>query len=203
MALARVQARRGRLGSIDLQTGTAALGTQLATEGLRLALDRKSAALVFAWLERSRAQAFRVRPVRPPADPQAAAVLAELRQLSRLIRAAELKGTRDPPMIARRAELQREMRQHDWQASGLGKATSMRRRAPPLRDHGRTGGRRNRFAPGVTAAPWPAHCCRALTRSPAPAGGPGLGGHRPFGEPGARGGRVVERAQHQPTVVGP
>ena len=37
---------------------------------------------MFAWLERSRAQAFRVRPVRPPADPQAAAVLAELRQLS-------------------------------------------------------------------------------------------------------------------------
>ena len=127
VALAMVQARRGRLGSIDLQTGTAALGVQLATEGLRLALDRKSAPLVFAWLERSRAQAFRVRPVRPPADPQAAAVLAELRQVSRLIRAAELKGTRDPPMIARRAELQREMRQHDWQASGLGKATPQAR----------------------------------------------------------------------------
>ena len=94
------------------------------TAGLRLALDRKSAPLVFAWLERSRAQAFRVRPVRPPADPQAAAVLAELRQLSHLIRHAELKGTRDPPMIARHAELQRDIREHGWQASGLGKATA-------------------------------------------------------------------------------
>ena len=64
--------------------------------GLRLALDRGSARLVFAWLERSRAQAFRVRPVRPPADPRAAAVLAELRQLSYLIRQAELNGQRDP-----------------------------------------------------------------------------------------------------------
>ena len=79
---------------------------------------------MFAWLERSRAQAFRVRPVRPPADPQTAAVLAELRQLSRLIREAELTGNRDPAMIARHAELQREIREHGWQASGLGQATA-------------------------------------------------------------------------------
>jgi hypothetical protein len=122
--LALVQVQRGRLGSIDLQTGTAALGADLADTGLRLALDRKSAPLVFAWLERSRAQAFRVRPVRPPADPQAAAVLAELRQLSYLIRHAELNGHRDPAMIARHAELQRQIREYSWQASGLGQATA-------------------------------------------------------------------------------
>ncbi len=121
--LATVQARRGRLGSIDLQTGAAALGADLAAAGLRLALDRKSAPLVFSWLERSRAQAFRARPVRPPADPQAAAVLAELRQLSLLIREAELNGGRDPRMVARQAELRREIREHDWKASGLGDAT--------------------------------------------------------------------------------
>jgi CHAT domain-containing protein len=123
--LAMVQARRGRLGSIDLQTGTAALGAELAAAGLRLALDRGSAPLVFAWLERSRAQAFRVRPVRPPADPQAAAVLADLRQLSRLIRNAELTGHRDPASIARRAELQRGIRERSWQAGGLGEATAL------------------------------------------------------------------------------
>ena len=105
--LALVQARRGRLGSIDLQTGTAALGADLAAAGLRLALERGSAPLVFAWLERSRAQAFRVRPVRPPADPQAAAILAELRQLSYLIREAELDGSSATrPWSARHAELQ-------------------------------------------------------------------------------------------------
>jgi tetratricopeptide (TPR) repeat protein len=122
--LGMVQAQRGRLGSVDLRTGTAALGADLAAAGLRLALDRNSARLVFAWLERSRAQAFRVRPVRPPADPRAAAVLAELRQLSRLIRTAELNGTRDPPMTARHAELQREVRELGWQTSGLGEATA-------------------------------------------------------------------------------
>jgi tetratricopeptide (TPR) repeat protein len=122
--LAMVQVRRGRLGSVDLQTGAGALGSDLTAAGLRLALARGSAALVFAWLERSRAQAFRVRPVRPPADPQAAAALAELRQLSYLIRAAELSGGRDPAMIARHAELQRQIREHVWQVSGMGEATA-------------------------------------------------------------------------------
>jgi tetratricopeptide (TPR) repeat protein len=120
--LATVHARRGRLGSLDLQTGAAALGAELAAAGLRLALNRRSAPLVFAWLERSRAQAFRVRPVRPPADPQAAAVLAELRQLSRLIRSAELAGRRDPASLARRAELQRTVREHTWQADADGQS---------------------------------------------------------------------------------
>ena len=90
--LALVHARRGRLGSVDLQTGTAALGADLAAAGLRLALGRGSASLVFAWLERCRAQAFRVRPVRPPSDPRAALMLAELRQLSYVIRQSELNG---------------------------------------------------------------------------------------------------------------
>jgi CHAT domain len=122
--LAMVQTRRGRLGSVDLQTGTGALGADLAAAGLRLALERNSAPLVFAWLERSRAQAFRVRPVRPPADPQAAAALAELRQLSHLIREAELTGQRDPRVVARHGDLQREIRERDWQVSGGGLANA-------------------------------------------------------------------------------
>ena len=124
--LAMVQARRDRLGSVDLRTGTAALGTDLAAAGLRLALERRSAPLVFAWLERSRAQAFRVRPVRPPDDPQAADVLAELRQLSLLIRQGELSGVRDRRLISRQAELRREIREHDWKASGLDEASGPR-----------------------------------------------------------------------------
>jgi tetratricopeptide (TPR) repeat protein len=118
--LALVHTRRGTLGSLDLQTGASALGADLAAAGLRLALDRGSAPLVFGWLERARAQTFRVRPVLPPADPQAASVLAELRQLSYLIRKAELAGHRDPASIARRSELQREIRERSWEAGGLG-----------------------------------------------------------------------------------
>jgi CHAT domain len=122
--LALVQDRRGRLGSIDLQTGVGALGADLAGAGLRLALESGSARLAFGWLERSRAQAFGVRPVHPPADPHAAAILAELRQLSWLIRDAELAGARDPALVSRQAELQREIREHDWQSAGLGDAAA-------------------------------------------------------------------------------
>ena len=119
--LTTLHARRGQLGSLDLQTGTAALGAELAGAGLRLLLDSGSARQVFPWLERSRAQAFRVRPVRPPADPEAAAVLAELRQLTFLIRAAELGGgPPDPAYAARRAELRRQVRERSWRAEGLG-----------------------------------------------------------------------------------
>jgi len=124
--LATLHTRRGQLGSLDLQTGTAALGAELAGFGLRLALDRGTAGHVFSWLERSRAQAFRVHPVRPPADPEAAAVLAELRQLGFLIRAAELSGDRpDPAHLASRAELQRQVRQRSWRAGGLGQVIAL------------------------------------------------------------------------------
>lgn len=120
--LALVRARRRTLGSVDLKTGTAALGADLAAAGLRLALERGSAPAVFAWLERSRAQAFRARPVRPPADQEVAAVLAELRALGLLIRKAELRGERDAAAIARRAELRRTIRERSWRVSGVGES---------------------------------------------------------------------------------
>ncbi|MBO0804035.1 MAG: CHAT domain-containing protein [Nocardiopsaceae bacterium] len=122
--LKMLQTRRERFGSVELQTGAAALGAELADFGLRLVLDRGSARQAFAWLERSRAQAFRVRPVLPPADPEEAAVLAELRQLSTMIRRAELNAVPDPASIARRAELQRLVRQRSWEAAGPGQTTA-------------------------------------------------------------------------------
>jgi tetratricopeptide (TPR) repeat protein len=118
--LAQLHARRGQLGSFDLQTGAASLGAELADTGLRLVMERGTARQVFAWLERSRAQAFRVRPVRPPADPEEAAVLAELRQLGRMIRESQLNGAPDAASVSRRNELQRVVRQRSWQAGGLG-----------------------------------------------------------------------------------
>jgi hypothetical protein len=48
--------------------------------------------------------------------------MAELRQLSYLIRQGELNGVRDPAAIARRATLQREIRERSWHAEGAGEA---------------------------------------------------------------------------------
>lgn len=139
--LTLVHARRGTLGSVDLQTGAAALGADLAAAGLRLALERGSVSGVFAWLERSRAQAFRVRPVRPPADQRVAGLLAELRRLDRLMRDAELSGQRDTAAFARRTELRRELRERTWQVSGVGESDTQARLgdvSAALRESGQT-----------------------------------------------------------------
>ena len=76
---------------------------------------------VFRWLELSRAQAFGLRPVRPPADPATVDAVAELRQLDRVVRKAELAGRADPVARRRCAELARTIRAHGWQADGAGR----------------------------------------------------------------------------------
>ena len=146
--LAMLHTRRGQLGSLDLQTGAAALGAELADKGLRLVLDQGSARQVFAWLERSRAQAFRVRPVRPPADPEEAAVLAELRQLSSLIRTAELNGAPDPSSVAKRAELQRYVRQRSWRPAASARSSPR----PPSPMSGKPWPRTARCSPASSSA---------------------------------------------------
>ena len=118
--LARLAAHRGHFGSIDLRTGVATLGAELARAGLDAALAQGRPATVFRWLERSRAQAFRSRAVHPLDDPNAVDALAELRQRTRVARANELAGTRDQATARRVAELERQIRAHSWQASGTG-----------------------------------------------------------------------------------
>lgn len=123
--LATLAEHRGRLGSLDLQAGTAALGVELAQAGLGAALDDGSPRLVFGWSERARAQAFRLRPVRPPVDPTIAEAVAELRQLRLRIREAELAGHRDPTAQRRCGELERLVRQRTWQLRGNGEASTV------------------------------------------------------------------------------
>ncbi len=118
--LAALHDRRARLGSLDLRVSTAALGRELATFGLRTALAGGTPRTVLDWSERSRAQAFRVLPVRPPDDPETAEALARLRQLRHQLRTAELAGVRDPATAAQCAELERDLREREWQVAGTG-----------------------------------------------------------------------------------
>ncbi len=111
---------RSRFGSLDVQTRTASLGIELAERGLAAALAHGGPAVVFSWLERSRAQAFRIRPISPPADLDTAQAVAELRQLAQRARAAELTGRREPEVRRRCAQLERQIRVRDWQADGTG-----------------------------------------------------------------------------------
>jgi hypothetical protein len=112
--LADLREHRNRLGSLDFQTSTGALGDELGQAGLDAALDDGSPGLIFAWSERSRAQAFRSSPVRAPDDPETAEAVAELRQLSQTLRAAELQGRTEPQIRSRCSELERKIRERGW-----------------------------------------------------------------------------------------
>lgn len=123
--LTTLQEHRRRFGSLDLRAGVASLGVELATAGLAAALDDGSPRLVFDWVERARAQTFRIHPVRPPDDPEVAEALAQLRQLRWRCRQAELAGRRDTAALRRCGELERLVRSRGWQARGGGRSSAL------------------------------------------------------------------------------
>ena len=118
--LTSLEAHRNRFGSLDLRTGMGSLGHDLAGIGLTAAWRNGSPEVVFRWLERSRAQAFGVQPVRRPADLDTADAVAELRQLAQKVRDAELAGAPDPWARRRCTELERRIRAREWEAEGSG-----------------------------------------------------------------------------------
>ena len=105
-------------GSLDLQTASALHGRKVAALGLAAALADGRPSVVFAWSERARAQASRLPPVTPPEDGQAAAMLSELRSVQIQVRDAQLDGRQVPELHRRRGELERQVRQRSWFASG-------------------------------------------------------------------------------------
>jgi hypothetical protein len=111
---------RARFGSVDLRTSSTALADELATIGLTATLETRSPVRVFSWLERCRAQAFRLRPVRPPTDGPTADAVAELRHYGKLLRTAELAGQREPHIRRKCVALERALRARGWRADGAG-----------------------------------------------------------------------------------
>ncbi|MFC3454316.1 CHAT domain-containing protein [Amycolatopsis speibonae] len=115
--LKALEAYRNGFGSLDLRTGVASLGRDLAKTGLTAAWATGSPEVVFRWLERSRAQAFGIQQVHRP-DGETADAVAELRQLAGEIRAAELDGTSAAEARRRCTELERRIRARGWEAEG-------------------------------------------------------------------------------------
>ncbi|MFC3890430.1 CHAT domain-containing protein [Lentzea rhizosphaerae] len=114
---------RERFGSIDFQTGSATLGVRLAELGLSVALRHSAPSVVFNWLERCRAQAFRLRPVFPTADDETTDAVAQLRRCALEARAAQLTGSRNVALEQRCAELERSIRSRGWTVRGRGTHT--------------------------------------------------------------------------------
>ena len=116
--MATLHRHRTQLGCLDLQTGAAVHGQDVARAGVRAALASGSVAAIYRWSERARAQALLLPPLRPPADPAGAAALEELRQVRHVLREAELAGRPTAGLRGRAEALERTVRERSWSAPG-------------------------------------------------------------------------------------
>ncbi len=113
---------RTLLGALDLQTGTAALGRELAEAGLADAVRTGRPAAVYGWSERARAQALLAHRPTPTLEPAVVEAIEELRGVELELRRAELNGRAAPELRGRRERLRRELREQSRLVGGTGQA---------------------------------------------------------------------------------
>ena len=118
--LRALEAHRVTLGATELRAHASGHGEELATLGLRLALESGSAARVLAAAERRRAAGLLLRPARAPDDAELAAELAELRRVSAALDASLREGRPDPALTRRLTALEGSVRRRALRAHGAG-----------------------------------------------------------------------------------
>ena len=119
--LADLAQMRGLMGALDLQTGAAALGRELAESGLAHALTIGRPAQVFRWSELARAQALLAHRPPPSVGPEVLGWVEELRGVDLRLRSAELEGRPTSTLRKRRDGLRHDLREHVRLASGTGR----------------------------------------------------------------------------------
>jgi CHAT domain-containing protein/tetratricopeptide (TPR) repeat protein len=112
---------RDRMGGLELVSGTALHGEQLADLAVRLVLADSKPRRLFDWLERTRAQTYRYEPV-AVTDPELAERVAELRSLTQSIHQARHDGHPTAELRAKHAERLREVQRLGWHAGQRGKS---------------------------------------------------------------------------------
>ena len=127
-------AATARASSLDLRTALAIHSGRLSELDLDLAMATGSAASVFARTERWRAVSERVPLVRPPRDPQAAALLTRLRRVREDLRGAPPADR--PALRGQATDLERQLRALDWSGAASvaeGSAAGLPAPAPAAR----------------------------------------------------------------------
>lgn len=110
------------LGATELRVHAKSHAGELATLGLRIALERGRPEAVLTWAERWRAGVHRMPRARPPDDPAVAATLAELRRVVADLQAAAAAGGDTMPMLRRQAALEGELKRRSRHLPGSGAA---------------------------------------------------------------------------------
>jgi tetratricopeptide (TPR) repeat protein len=108
--LALLEQQQAVLGATEFRVHVSAFGADLAALGLDLAIASGDARRVLTWAERWRGRAMRLRPVKPPDDPELADALADLRQLTARQESSRLAGGSGPTNAGRRAAEERVVR---------------------------------------------------------------------------------------------
>ncbi|MDA0140193.1 hypothetical protein OJ962_22030, partial [Solirubrobacter sp. CPCC 204708] len=116
--LRALEAHRMTLGATELRAHASGHGEELATLGLRLAVESGSAWRVLVAAERRRAAGLLRRPARPPDDEALARDLQELRRVTAALEAGLREGGVETELRRRQAALERAVRRHALQARG-------------------------------------------------------------------------------------
>jgi tetratricopeptide (TPR) repeat protein len=108
------------LGATDLRVHATGLGSELAGQGVRLAIEAAKPLGVLEWIERFRAGALRRRPVRPPTDAKLATDLAELRRVTAGLAQATADGADSRTLRSEQLRLEEAVRHRSRHAKGRG-----------------------------------------------------------------------------------
>ncbi len=108
------------LGATELRTQVSSVSADLARLGMSLALTSGRPSSVLRWSERRRAGALLRRPARPPDDATLAALLAELREVTRRVGEAAAGGADLHGLLRRQAVVERSVAERARHAPGVG-----------------------------------------------------------------------------------
>nr|WP_328701671.1 CHAT domain-containing tetratricopeptide repeat protein [Amycolatopsis pittospori] len=111
---------RDRMGGLELVSGTALHGRELADLAVKIVLERADAARLFGWTERTRAQSYRYEPV-AATDPDLAERVGEVRGLDQAIHQAQHDGHPTAALRAKHAERLREAHRLGWHTGRWGR----------------------------------------------------------------------------------
>jgi tetratricopeptide (TPR) repeat protein len=124
-----LEAHRTTLGATELRAHASGHGEELATLGLRLAVESGDAERVLAGAERLRAAGLLRRAARPPDDEQLAADLIELRRVTAALDESLREGRPDQELLRRQAALEASVRRRARRARGNASAGAGRAEA--------------------------------------------------------------------------
>lgn len=111
---------RVEFGSVEFQAGVSALGVQLAARGVGNTGRTGDPAETLEWVERCRAQALRIPPVKSSADPDAQEALGRLRQARQQLWDLQVEGEDETEAMERVRGLEEEIRAYDRTTPGPG-----------------------------------------------------------------------------------